>query len=132
MYSVDESVFRELARPETNKTAYLHAVKSPGIYSYKLQITEKNGVVRFSNTVTVDASAHVSVFKVIKQAQQPVTINASDPYEFRVIDNNGRIIQAGKASAGTKSIDIRNLPAGIYNLHLMNDKDQRVERFMNR
>jgi hypothetical protein len=132
LYSVDESVFRELARPENNKTSYLHAIKSHGVYSYKLQITEKNGVVRFSNMVTVDASAHASVFKVIKQAQQPITINASDPYEFRVIDNNGRIIQAGKASAGTKSIDIRNLPAGIYNLQLMNDKEQRVERFMNR
>lgn len=132
LYSIDGSSFRELARPEINKTAYLHAINSPGLYAYKLQITEKNGAIRFSNTVTVDAKISSSAFKVIKQPQQPVMVNASDPYEFKVIDINGRIIQAGKASAGTKSIDVRNLPAGIYNLQLVNDKEQRVERFMNR
>lgn len=132
LFSMDDAPFRELARPELNKTSFLHTIKSAGQYTYKLQITEKNGVVRFSNTVTLDATAQSSGFKVIKQPQQPVMVNASDPYEFRVIDTHGRIIQAGKASAGTKSIDVRNLPAGIYNLQLINDKEQRVERFMNR
>jgi hypothetical protein len=38
----------------------------------------------------------------------------------------------GKAAAGTKIIDIRNQPAGIYNLRLMNVNEQRVEKFMNK
>jgi hypothetical protein len=42
------------------------------------------------------------------------------------------LIQAGKASAGTKTIDIRNYPAGIYNLKVTAGSEQRIERFMNK
>jgi len=71
-------------------------------------------------------------FKVIKQAQQPVIVNATESYDYMVVDNYGRIILNGKAAAGTKTIDIRNQPAGIYNLRLMNANEQRTEKFMNR
>ncbi len=71
-------------------------------------------------------------FKVIKQAQQPVIVSATESYDYMVVDNFGRIILNGKAAAGTKTIDIRNQPAGIYNLRLMNANEQRTEKFMNR
>jgi len=73
-----------------------------------------------------------TIFKVIKQAQQPVIVNATESYDYMVVDNFGRIILNGKAAAGTKTIDIRNQPAGIYSLRLMNAKEQRTEKFMNR
>lgn len=71
-------------------------------------------------------------FIVIKRLQQPVIIKATAEYAFLVIDNNGRAIVSGKAAAGTKNIDIRNLPAGIYTLKLMNSKETRTDRFLNR
>lgn len=71
-------------------------------------------------------------FKVIKQAQQPVIVSATESYDYMVVDNFGRIILNGKAAAGTKTIDIRNQPTGIYNLRLMNANEQRTEKFMNR
>jgi hypothetical protein len=73
-----------------------------------------------------------TIFKVIKQVQQPVIVNATEAYDYMVVDNFGRIILNGKAAAGTKTIDISNQPAGIYNLRLMNAKEQRTEKFMNR
>ena len=132
MYSVDAVEFKELARPDINTTTYVHGVRIPGTYTYKLKIIEKNGSIRFSNTIKIEAKDNKDVFQVIKQAQQPVIINSSEPYDFTVVDINGRVIQAGKASAGSKSIDLRNYPAGVYNLKLMNQYEQRVERFMNR
>lgn len=132
LYSLDEGEFKELARPDINTTTYIHGVKSAGVYTYKLKIIEKNGSIRFTNAIKIEAKDITGVFKVIKQAQQPVIINASEPYDFTVVDINGRVIQAGKASAGSKSIDLRNYPAGVYNLKLMNQNEQRVERFMNR
>lgn len=132
LYAADEAEFKELARPDTKTASYVHGIKTAGFYSYKLKITEKSGMVRFSNTIQIDVKEMSGVFKVIKQPQQPVMVNATEPYEYRVVDNNGRIIQVGKAMAGTKSIDVRTYPAGIYNLQLINDREQRVERFMNR
>lgn len=72
------------------------------------------------------------IFKVIKQAQQPVIVNATEAFDYLVVDNYGRIILNGKAAAGTKIIDIRNQPAGIYNLRLLNANENRTEKFMNR
>jgi hypothetical protein len=69
---------------------------------------------------------------VIKQAQQPVIVNAVEAYEYQVVDNFGHIILAGKAAAGTKIIDVRNQPAGIYNLRLLNETENRTEKFMNK
>lgn len=59
-------------------------------------------------------------------------MNATEAYDYMVVDNFGRIILNGKAAAGTKTIDIRNQPAGIYNLRLINANEQRTEKFMNR
>ena len=124
--------FKELARPDITTTSYVHGIKSPGVYAYKLKIIEKNGSVRFTNTIKIEATESIGIFKVIKQAQQPVIVNATEPYDYKVVDINGRVIQIGKASAGTKSIDIRNYPTGIYNLKLINQHEERVERFMNK
>jgi len=53
-------------------------------------------------------------------------------YEFQVVDNFGRVLQAGKAPAGTKSIDVRNYPAGIYNIKVSSESEERIEKFMNK
>ena len=84
------------------------------------------------NINTASEETPATIFKVIKQVQQPVIVNATESYDFMVVDNYGRIILNGKAAAGTKTIDIRNQPAGIYNLRLMNANEQRTEKFMNR
>jgi hypothetical protein len=78
-----------------------------------------------------ESTEAISAFKVIKQAQQAVLVNATQAYEYQVVDNYGRIIMNGKAAAGTKTIDIRNQPAGVYNLKLMNSTEQKVEKFIN-
>ena len=84
------------------------------------------------NINTASEETPATIFKVIKQVQQPVIVNATESYDYMVVDNYGRIILNGKAAAGTKTIDIRNQPAGIYNLRLMNANEQRTEKFMNR
>jgi hypothetical protein len=132
LYSIEEGEFKELARPDINTTSYIHGIKSPGVYAYKLKIIEKNGSIRFTNTIKIEATETTGIFKVIKQAQHPVIVNATEPYDYKVVDINGRVIQIGKASAGTKLIDIRNYPTGIYNLNLVTQHEERVERFMNK
>jgi hypothetical protein len=132
LYSIEEGEFKELARPDINTTSYIHGIKSPGVYAYKLKIIEKNGSIRFTNTIKIEATETTGIFKVIKQAQHPVIVNATEPYDYKVVDINGRVIQIGKASAGTKLIDIRNYPTGIYNLKLVTQHEERVERFMNK
>ena len=124
--------FKELSRPNSNATSFVHQISKPELYTYKLQIIDKTGSIRFSNSVTIDSKNNTGVFKIIKQVQQPVVINATEGYDFQVVDNYGRVLQAGKAPAGTKSIDARSYPAGIYNIKLSSESEERVEKFINR
>jgi len=131
IYAVEGEEFRDLAKPDPNQTTFIHTINDDKTYIYQLKIVEQTGAVRFSNIVKIDGKEN-SGFKVIKQAQQPVIVNAAAAYDYQIVDNYGRVIQTGKASAGVKSFDIRNQPAGIYNIKLISDSEQRVEKFMNR
>jgi len=133
MVATEEGDFKEIARPAMNANSYVHQVVAPAAYTYMLKFIEKDGSVQFSNSVTIEnKNDGAGIFKVIKQAQQPVIVNAAEPYQYQVVDNFGHIVMAGKAAAGTKTIDVRNQPAGIYNLRLINDTENRTEKFMNR
>lgn len=132
MYATEEGEFTDLAKPSVTDGNYLHNTNDNKTYIYQLRIVEKGGYVKFSNQVKVMGTAPVSNFKVIKQAQQPVIVNATSAYDYQIFDNAGRIISVGKATAGTKTFDVRNYPAGIYNIRLMSADEQKTEKFMNR
>ena len=133
MVATEDGDFKEIARPALNTNSYVHQVLAPAVYTYMLKFIEKDGAVQFSNTVTIEnKNVAAGIFKVIKQAQQPVIVNAAEAYEYQVVDNFGHVILAGKAAAGTKTIDVRNQPAGIYNLRLLNETENRTEKFMNK
>ena len=133
MVAIEEGDFKEIARPALNANSYVHQVVAPAAYTYVLKFIEKDGSVQFSNSVTIENKNNgAGIFKVIKQAQQPVIVTAAEAYEYQVVDNFGHVILAGKAAAGNKTIDVRNQPGGIYNLRLMNATEQRTEKFMNR
>lgn len=131
--ATEEGDFKEIARPALNANSYVHQVTTPAVYTYMLKFIEKDGSVQFSNSVTIEnKNDGAGIFKVIKQAQQPVIVNAAEAYEYQVVDNFGHVVLAGKATAGTKTIDVRNQPAGLYNLRLLNSTENRTEKFMNR
>ncbi len=133
LYATEGSEFKELSRPDALSISYVHQISTSNVYQYKLQIIDKTGAIRFSNTIQIDPkSTNTGSFRIIRQPQQPVIINATQAYDYQVVDINGHLIQAGKASAGTKTIDIRNYPAGIYNLKVSAGTEQRTERFMNK
>jgi len=133
MVATEEGSFKEIARPALNTNSYVHQVVAAAAYTYMLKFIEKDGSVQFSNSVTIEnKNDGAGIFKVIKQAQQPVIVNAAEAYEYQVVNNFGHVVMAGKASAGTKTIDIRNQPAGIYNLRLVNETENRTEKFMNK
>ena len=132
MYGTEDGELTDLAKPSVTQGSYLHEVKDGKTYIYQLRIVEKTGYVKFSNQIKIMGNTSASVFKVIKQAQQPVIVNASTAYDFQIVDNFGHVISVGKATAGTKTFDVRNYPAGIYNIRLMSADEQKVEKFMNK
>lgn len=133
MVATEEGAFKEIARPNPGARSYVHNIQTPAAYTYMLKFIEKDGAVQFSNTVTIENKAgDKGGFKIIKQPQQPVIVNAAEAYDYQVVDNYGKVVLQGKGTAGNKTIDLRQQPAGVYNLMLMNTSEQRTEKFMNR
>jgi len=133
MVATEEGDFKEIARPNPSSRSYVHAIKVPAVNTYMLKFIEKDGAVQFSNSITLETkNGETGGFKVIRQPQQPVIVNAAEAYDYQVVDNYGKVILQGKGAAGNKTIDVRNQPAGIYNLMLMNNSEQRTEKFMNK
>jgi hypothetical protein len=133
MVATEDGDFKEIARPALTTNSYIHQVVAPADYTYMLKFIEKDGSVQFSNSVTIEnKNDGAGIFKVIKQAQQPIIVNAAEAYEYQVVNNFGHVVLAGKSAAGTNTIDVRNQPAGMYNLRLLNETENRTEKFMNR
>ncbi len=84
-----------------------------------------------TNITSTDESGN-KIFRIIKQVQQPIVVIAAEQYDYQIFDNNGRIIMTGKAGAGSKAFDLRSQPAGIYNIRLLNPKEQKTDRFLNK
>lgn len=123
--------FKEISRPPSSLGSYVHRLTDLTIYSYKLKIIEESGSVRFTNSVMIDPKLKLSVFTIIRQPQQPVIIKSSQGYEFQVINIDGKIIQSGRVDSGMKAINMTAFPAGIYSLRVINQNEQRVEKFLN-
>jgi hypothetical protein len=132
MYATEEGQWVDLAKPSAAQSNYLHQTTDNKTYTYQLRIVEKGGYVKFSNQVKIMGNTPNSHFKIIKQAQQPLIVYASAPYDYQIFDNAGRIISTGKANAGSKTFDVRNHPTGIYNIKLMNADELKIEKFMNK
>jgi len=123
----------ELSRPDPRTMSYVHENTGNEVLQYKLQITDKTGAIRFSNTIAIDPKLGTNeTFKIIRQPQQPVIISSTQSFEYQVADNFGHVIKIGKSAAGTSTIDVRNYPAGIYNLKLTSGNEQKSEKFINK
>ena len=123
--------FREISRPSSTIGSYVHRLTDLTIYTYKLKIIQESGSIRFTNSVTIDPRIKSSIFTIIRQPQQPLIINSPQGYEFQVINSEGKIIQSGRVDSGMKAINMTSLPAGIYSLRVINQNEQRVEKFLN-
>ncbi len=123
--------FKEISRPSPSIGSYVHRLNDLTIYTYKIKIIEESGAIRFTNSVMIDPRVKSSIFTIIRQPQQPVIINSSQGYEFQVVNIDGKIIQSGRVESGMKTINMTAFPAGIYSLRVINQNEQRIEKFLN-
>ena len=55
-----------------------------------------------------------------------LTVESQRPYAFGLFDAGGRQVRTGKHAAGVNSIEVNDLPAGLYLLRLLPDNDAPV------
>lgn len=108
---------------------YLYTPEKKGPVYYRLRTTSVINQSMYSNIVKLN-SANEKSFFVSTLVQQNIKVNASDNYTYNLLDANGRMMASGKQTRGTNSIDVQNLPSGMYILQMISDNYKQTERII--
>lgn len=130
-YSADGIIFNELASvPVTANVYSYNPFKNSSLY-YRVKITAVTGQAVYSNTIVLKGIVNAdNIFKISTLVQNQITVTAAIPYQYQLMDMNGRIISKGTGTSGLNYINISNQPGGIYIIQLLSNNKQQTERIL--
>jgi hypothetical protein len=118
--NLDPQVHEFSYAPSNNRTLY-----------YRLKVMSVIHEVAYSNIVALRTEGRViRPFIVPTLVQTNITVNASENYQFRLSDANGRTLATGKGIAGVNTIDVSRYAGGMYILQLFNNNERQAERII--
>ena len=83
-----------------------------------------------SNIIALKSGSDVKQFIVSTFVTQNISVTAEANYSYELFDVNGRMLKAGKAAAGTTTINVQNQPAGMYILQMVSNNYKQTERII--
>jgi hypothetical protein len=132
--STDGRTFSRLAEftPDPSKPtqSWLDIAPGKGIYYYRIAWRNRAGERKYSSTVHVDFSRGQGFYYGIypNPANDVLNINLkpqAGAYTYRLLDNSGRAVLKGTASASAK-IDVSRIAEGIYWMEISTSKGEQV------
>ena len=123
--------FSTLSTLAATDKSFTYVPSTGGDIYYRLKVTSVIAQTVFSNVITLKASGSTEKpFKVSTFVHDQITINATANFQYQLADINGRMIGTGNKNAGTNSINISNIPNGIYVIQLINNNQKQTERII--
>ena len=106
--------------PNDNNTRY-----------YRMKVTSILDQTVYSNIIALRGTDKTEMlFSVSTFVTSQVSINASENYQYKLMDVNGRTISIGKGNKGFNTIDMNNKLAGIYIIQLFGTTTKYSERII--
>ncbi len=110
---------------------YSYTPTGNGIIYYRLKAVSITDRAIYSNVIALKVSNAKTIFSLTgTQVYNQIIVNALENYDYKIMDMSGRMIKAGKGTAGTNSIDITNTPNGIYLVQISNTNQRLTERIL--
>ena len=110
---------------------FIYSPFQTGNLYYRLKVTSVLDQTVYSNIIVLKATANVdNQYYVSTLVRDEIMINASQNYNYRLTDANGRIISSGNGIKGINKIDISNKAAGMYIIQLINNNQIKSERII--
>jgi hypothetical protein len=105
--------------------------KSNGELFYRLKMIDKDRTSSYSKVVRVDFDKKYTIEIYPNPAKDKITIDGISGYQsIRINDVSGRIVYDKKITQGSETINISNLPKGIYIIKLTGDVDVQSLKFL--
>ncbi len=119
-YSDNGENFQPLASAETDKRNYSYSILERTTRYYRLKITSSIGEIGYSNIIVIRGSnLNTKSFEMNNMVNSQLTITATETFQYKLFDANGRYIQTGKGNAGMNNINMWNVSNGIYYIQMI-------------
>jgi hypothetical protein len=130
-YSKDGTSFRPLTLQSTTSRTHSYLPNNNQTIYYRLRVTSVVDQVVYSNIIALkNNAAGEQSFIVSTLVTNNITIRASEAYQYRLFDSNGRLVATGKGIQGVNNIQLNNQSAGMYILQLFGNNSQHTERIL--
>ena len=98
---------------------------------YRLKVTSVLDQSMYSNAIILkSAGDNDNKFKVSSFINSEITVNAAVPYQYQLLDINGRVITTGNGTPGINNVNINNQPKGMYIIQLISNNKRQIERII--
>jgi len=130
-YSFDGRNFMSLATPNADLRNYSYQPAESRPVQYRLHVTFDNYREYYSNIITIRQGI-VSKPQLIGNliTGTSISVNSPDNYDYRLIDQKGRVLSKGTITKGFSSINTGNLVSGIYVVTFANGHEQWNEKIV--
>ncbi|RYY50132.1 MAG: T9SS type A sorting domain-containing protein [Chitinophagaceae bacterium] len=130
--SVDGRNFAPLSTINAARNSFEYTANQNGTLYYRLKITTVINQTAYSNVVALKSTEGAGKrFTVSTFVLQDVKVNASENFEYRLSDINGRTIASGKGTMGMNTLNhLNNQPSGMYVLQLVSSGAKQSERII--
>ena len=98
---------------------------------YRLKATSQFDQIAYSNVIALRGINKTDMpFSVSTFVTNQITVNASENYQYKIMDANGRIISSGNGNKGINNIDFSQASAGFYVIQLFGNTNKQSERII--
>ena len=129
--SSDGLNFKTLSTITGLQKAFSYVTNQNATIFYRVKVTSVIDQTAYSNIIALKSGGTINKkFIVSTLVQNQVTVNATENYNYFLSDANGRILARGTGINGSNSINVNQLPGGMYILHLVNNNQRQIERII--
>jgi hypothetical protein len=127
--SADGVVFTTITNTNIRSKDFHYNPNDNNIKFYRIRITTVSDETVYSNVVIIKPTSAGS-FKVNTLVQNQITVNASENYQYKILDLNGRVFATGNGIKGMNNINMYNASRGMYLIQFYGAKSKSVERII--
>jgi hypothetical protein len=127
--SADGVVFTTITNTNIRAKDFHYNPNDNNIKYYRIRITSISDETVYSNVVSIKP-ASIGTFKVNTLVQNQITVNASENYQYKLLDINGRVIATGNGIKGMNNINMYNASRGMYVIQFYGATTKSVERII--
>ncbi len=125
------TIFSTLATLPFSSKGYNYTPVLKGNIFYRLKANSVAGESVYSNIISLKSNDNSAPkFIVSTLVHDVITINASQDFQYKLADLNGRTLNNGSGKAGIITININNHPSGIYIIQITSNNKRTTERIV--